>query len=115
MFIKRISSIKHAISGILYAINNDSGFRSHLIFGLPIIAVIVYLAKPLNELEIVLAVMAYLLILITELQNSAFENALDKIHPDKDPAIGRSKDMAAGAVLLAGLFALGVAIYAIWF
>jgi diacylglycerol kinase len=48
----------------------------------------------------------YILILITELQNSALEYALDHLHPDTHENIGRSKDMAAAAVLLAGLLLL---------
>ena len=32
--------------------------------------------------------------------NSAIEALADKISPDKDPLIGKAKDLAAGAVLL---------------
>jgi diacylglycerol kinase len=43
-------------------------------------------------------------VLITELQNTSFEEALDHLHPELHDKIGRSKDMAAGAVLTAGIF-----------
>jgi diacylglycerol kinase len=52
--------------------------------------------------------LSWMLVLITELQNSSFESALDRIHPDRHDDIGKSKDMAAGAVFVAGLFALFV-------
>lgn len=46
--------------------------------------------------------------LITELQNSSFELALDRLHPELHDTIGKSKDMAAGAVLTAGFFLIFV-------
>jgi hypothetical protein len=41
-----------------------------------------------------------------KLQNSAIEVALDQIHPERHEAIGRSKDLAAAAVVWAGVFGL---------
>jgi diacylglycerol kinase len=52
--------------------------------------------------------LSYALILITELQNTSFEKALDRLHPELHDDIGASKDIAAAAVLTAGLFALVV-------
>jgi diacylglycerol kinase len=61
---------------------------------------------PISSLEVLMIVLAYSLVLITELQNSAVEIALNKIHPERDESIRKTKDMAAGAVLIAGLFLL---------
>ncbi len=61
---------------------------------------------PLDRMETLFIILSYFLILITELQNSAIEAALDQLHPGLNDHIGISKDMAAGAVLLAGLFLL---------
>jgi diacylglycerol kinase len=94
----------HAIRGITYAAKNDFGYRTQLYgIGLFIVAILFYLS-PLTREEVLFTLLAYVLILITELQNSALEIALDRLHPDLHDAIGKSKDMAAGAVLLAGLF-----------
>ncbi|MEK0421020.1 MAG: hypothetical protein RLZZ161_871 [Bacteroidota bacterium] len=43
------------------------------------------------------------LVMGLELLNSAIEVLLDKLHPDKDAAIGKAKDIAAAAVLLASV------------
>jgi diacylglycerol kinase len=57
--------------------------------------------SPLAAWEWLFIGLCWILILITELQNSALEEALNRIHPELHENIGRSKDMAAGAVLLA--------------
>ena len=57
--------------------------------------------SPLAPWEWLFIGLCWTLILITELQNSALEEALNRIHPELHENIGHSKDMAAGAVLLA--------------
>jgi diacylglycerol kinase len=47
------------------------------------------------------------LVLALEAVNSAIEYLADKISPEQDPLIGKAKDIAAGAVLIA---AIGAAI-----
>ena len=48
------------------------------------------------------------MVLAAELFNSALEAALDRLHPERHPAIKVAKDCAAAAVLLLSLTALGV-------
>lgn len=104
-FIKRnINRLKYALSGITYAIGHDFSFRMQWYGGIAIVSIILIILYPLHPYELLLILLGYILILITELQNSAFELALDKLHPELHHDIGRSKDMAAGSVLLAGLF-----------
>lgn len=45
-----------------------------------------------------------------EALNSALERTLDLLHPDTHPAVGRAKDLAAGAVLVAAIVAAAVGI-----
>lgn len=103
-----------AQAGIRYAVRMDKSFRLQW-YGIgSIFTVALYLFSPLTGTEFLFLLLAYLLILITELQNSALEYALDHLHPETHDNIGRSKDMAAGAVLLAGLFlviTLGVLLF----
>lgn len=44
------------------------------------------------------------LVLSLEAMNTAIEFLADKVSPEHDPLIGKAKDVAAGAVLLAVLF-----------
>ena len=59
---------------------------------------------PLTQVELLFLILGWVLMLITELQNTSFETALDRIHPEQHVSVGRSKDMAAGAVLIASCF-----------
>lgn len=54
--------------------------------------------------------LAIALVFVTELLNTALEKTCDKIEPQKHPLIRDIKDMAAGAVLIASIFALLVAL-----
>tara|TARA_B100001179_G_scaffold229468_1_gene215274 strand:+ start:1547 stop:1900 length:354 start_codon:yes stop_codon:yes gene_type:complete len=105
--IKRyLSRLPHALRGILYAIRHDFGFRTQWYSAVVLAVFILYFFAPLDRYEFLFLAVAAILILITELQNSAIEAALDRLHPEKHEQIMRSKDMAAGAVLLAAGFAL---------
>jgi diacylglycerol kinase len=42
--------------------------------------------------------------------NTAFELFADKLHPGKNEQIGKVKDVAAGAVLVAAVFAIVIAV-----
>lgn len=99
-----ITRYSHPIRGIMYAFSNDRSYRNQVYLIGAIVAGIFLYFEPLALWEMLFVLLAYALILITELQNSALEAALDRIHPERHNDIGRSKDMAAGAVLTAGLF-----------
>lgn len=99
---------KFALAGIGYALRHDFSFRWQvLLIGLLLVGV-GYVAVPLTQFELFLLILAYGLVLITELQNSALEEALDHLHPELHDRIGHTKDMAAGSVLLAGFIAVAI-------
>jgi diacylglycerol kinase (ATP) len=47
--------------------------------------------------------LAIALVWVAEAFNSALEALADAVHPNQDPRVGRSKDLAAGAVLVAAI------------
>ncbi|MFM2374567.1 MAG: hypothetical protein RLZZ234_562 [Candidatus Parcubacteria bacterium] len=97
----------YAIAGFCHAYRSDKNFRLQVqvLMFYPLFGWIVW---PLSPTEILFLSLSYALILITELQNTSFEKALDRLHPELHDDIGASKDIAAAAVLTAGLFALVV-------
>lgn len=101
---KNYQRVRHALRGIVFAIRTDYSFRTQWYGGLLLLTICTYFLQPLSYHEGLWILLGYILILITELQNSSFEMALDALHPEQHNAIGASKDMAAGAVLIAGLF-----------
>jgi diacylglycerol kinase (ATP) len=50
------------------------------------------------------------LVLVAEMANTALETLADRLHPGQHPEIGVAKDVAAGAVLVATLVAIGVGV-----
>ena len=103
---KFIARFSHPIRGIMYALRHDRSFQSQFYGGILFLFFMWIVFSPLAAWEWLFIILCWTLILITELQNTALEEALDKIHPELDENIGRSKDMIAGAVLLAGAYTL---------
>ena len=100
--------LRYASRGLLFALHYDRSVRLAW-YGLGTITLIVaYLLAPLSGTEGMILALTYGLIIITEIQNSALEYALDHLHPDTHDNIGRSKDLAAAAVLVAGVLYTGV-------
>ncbi len=104
MIKKYTSRFPHAFRGLAHAAINDFGYRTQLYLGIAVAIFVFSFYSPLTKFEFLFILLAYFLILITELQNSALEAALDKLHPELHDNIKFSKDMAAGAVLTAAIF-----------
>lgn len=108
---KILSSLRCAGKGIGYAAATERNFRVQLlIFVLVMIAAgVLDIAK--IEVALMLAVSALLFSL--ELANTAIERLADKVSPQYDEQIGRVKDIMAGAVLVAAVFAcvIGLVIF----
>lgn len=94
----------NAIRGFYIAYDGDKNFK-HQIWSSLFFCAFGLFMSPLSDAEFLFLVLSYILILITELQNTAFETALDHLHPERHEEIGASKDIAATAVMLAGVFA----------
>lgn len=100
-----IARLSHPLRGLRYAFVHDDAIRIEVILGaigLPI----VYFFFNISPAELLLLVFCWFFVMVAELQNSAIEIALTKIHPEHHEAIGRSKDVASAAVVWAAIFGL---------
>lgn len=95
----------YAITGLRHAYKKDLSFRLELHVVLPAYLILGWFLAPFQAWELIVYIFSYLLILIVELVNTAFETMLDKLHPEKHDTIGKSKDISSSAVLLAFVFA----------
>jgi diacylglycerol kinase (ATP) len=95
-----------AVSGVHRAARREKSFRTQLRLG-ALGAGLALLPRP-GLLWTALFALAATLVLALEMINAALEEALDRLHPGRHPAIGAAKDAAAGAVLLASIGALAV-------
>ncbi len=99
-WVKRLS---HPLRGLKYAFTHDDATQIEFALGtigLPV----VYFLFNLSLNELLLLIFCWFFVMVTELQNTAMEVALNKIHPERDKEIGLSKDLASGAVIWASIF-----------
>ncbi len=91
---------------------HEPAFRQELLLA----AVLVPLAVGLSEawLEAVVLVGAVVLVLVTELLNTAIERAVDRIGPEWHELSGVAKDLGSAAVLVSLVFCAGVWVSAGW-
>jgi diacylglycerol kinase len=101
-----ITRFSHPLRGLKYAFKHDFAIRFEIVLGFVGLPVSYFLFGPFSAAELLLLIFCWFFIIVTEIQNSAIEIALDKIHPERHEAIGRSKDLTAAAVVWAGIFGL---------
>lgn len=99
-FIKaRIHSFKWAFWGVQDLFRNHPNAQVHALITTLVVPLGFYLQ--LLPTEWALIILCIVLVLAMEALNSAIEYLADKISPEQDPLIGKAKDIAAAAVLLA--------------
>lgn len=99
--------MSHPVRGLKYAFTRDFAVRFEtIVFGIIGIPAVYFLFGPLSNLELLLLIFCWFFIVVTEIQNTAIEIALTKLHPEHNEAIGRSKDLMSGAVVWAFVFGL---------
>jgi len=101
---KFIKSFRCAVHGLKGAYIRDQSFRIEIWCGLFLIA-FGYIFWPLSPNEIIFIFLAFALILISELLNTAIELAWERLHPERHELVGISKDIASAAVFAAIIFA----------
>ena len=99
----RWSSFRCAIAGIMELVRRHHHARWHLVASILVTAL--GLTLGLSRLEWIALVLAMALVWVAEALNTAIELACDAITLDRHPLIGKAKDVAAGGVLLAAIFA----------
>ncbi len=88
----------YACQGILSAFRNEASFRIELLLGAMALLFTAWLSPPL--LWVALVVIMVALVLGAELLNTALEQVLDGLHPDRAEFVQVAKDCAAAAVLV---------------
>ena len=103
--------IGNSLAGLRAGWHQDRAVRNHVLFsGIALIALLV--ARP--PLAWVLASLTLLVAgLAAELVNGAVEVLLDRLHPDRHPAIGAAKDMASAAPFIINVAAAVVVLCAL--
>ncbi|MBM3338003.1 MAG: diacylglycerol kinase [Betaproteobacteria bacterium] len=114
--LKRIfSALFNSLNGLRTAWRLEHAFRQEL--GVAIPGIIVALLLPVTLLERVALIAVLVLMLITELVNSAIEAVVDRISLDHHELSKNAKDLGSAAVMLAVVLAVltwAVILGALW-
>ncbi len=100
----RLKSIRHAIDGIIELIKGQHNALIHLVATISIVS-LAFIVN-INRTEWLFLIIAVILVWISEALNTAIEFLCDVASPDFHPMIKKSKDVAAGAVLLSSIGAI---------
>ena len=104
----------HSVSGLRFAITEESAFRQELALALPMLALALLL--PVTMTMRALMIFSVILVLIVELLNSSIEAAVDRISYSRHGLSKRAKDYGSAAVLLTLVLCAivyGIAIFSI--
>ena len=104
-----IDAWKKAFSGIWYAIKTQRNIKVQLCIA--VVVIICAIVFKLNTTECIFLTFATMLVIITEVINTAIEEAVNLTTEEFHPIAKIAKDVAAGAVVLAALNAVIIAIF----
>lgn len=102
-FRKRLRSFAYAFNGIRLLIQNEPNAWIHC--AAAISAVALGFVLQISHLEWIAIVVVIGMVLAAEAVNSSIEALADLVSPEYNEAIKRTKDLAAGAVLLVAIAA----------
>jgi len=102
-------SFSDAFNGLKYAFQNEQNFRVQTVVAT--IVLILMVVFPLKQWETILIVMMILVVLVTELLNTALERFTDLLKPRLHHYVKVVKDVMAGAVLLTSLGAVIIGVF----
>ena len=99
-----VNAFGYSCAGLRHALRHEMAIRQELIA----LAVLVpaALLLPVSALERLLLVLSMMLVLLTELLNSAIEAAIDRISLERHPLSGQAKDLGSAAVGVALLMSV---------
>ena len=99
----RFRSATHALAGLKTLLIDEHNARVHL--AATVLVIVLGLVFRIDALEWLILIIVISLVWITEALNTALENLADHVCATQDPLIGKCKDTAAAAVLLAAVCA----------
>jgi diacylglycerol kinase (ATP) len=98
---RTLYSFRHAGRGLAWAISSQANLRFHMVAAaLVLIAAILF---RFTAIELVGLLLCFAVVIAAELFNTALEVLIDYAWPERHPMIGRAKDVAAAAVLMAAI------------
>ncbi len=110
--IGRIKAIFYSLRGAFYLLKTEHSIQAQSFISLLFLIAGFYFE--ISKSEWLFQILAICLVLTTESLNSAIEKIADFIHPDFNKKIGFIKDISAGAVFFAAIFAIFIVYNIYW-
>ncbi len=104
---KQARSFRNAFRGIVVAIQQETHCKIHLLATIAVIVLGILLHIALNERIVIFICIA--MVWCLELINTAIENIVDMVSPERQERARNIKDIAAGAVLFAAICSVIIA------
>ena len=98
---KLINSFKYAFEGIITGIKEERNIKIHI--SIMILVIILGILLKISQIEWIICIILFGLVISLEFVNTAIENAVDLITQEKNPQAKIIKDVAAGAVLVSAI------------
>lgn len=102
----------HSAAGLRAAWRHESAFRQEVLLAVVLLPAAAWLGR--DWLQVSMLAGTVLLVLITELLNSAVEAVVDRISFEHHELAGRAKDYGSAAVMVSLLLCGGVWTAALW-
>lgn len=100
----RLKSFTYAIAGVGSFLRSEHNAWIHLAASIAALCAGWY--YKLNRLEWIALLFCIVLVWLAEIANTCIEKIMDHLHPERHTAVKHIKDMAAGMVLIAAVFAI---------
>ena len=104
---KQARSFRNAFRGIVVAIQQETHCKIHLLATIAVIVLGILLHIALNEWIVIFICIA--MVWCLELINTAIENIVDMVSPERQERARNIKDIAPGAVLFAAICSVIIA------
>ena len=105
-----LKSLKYALSGICYVLKTSRNFKIQLIFA--VISLMIGFLLQISLSNYVILIATIMSVLILEIFNTSIESIVDLVVNKEFSSLAKiSKDTSAGAVLLASINSVIIAVY----
>lgn len=101
-------SFGNAFKGLYRLLRDEQNARIHVVISLFVLAISIVFQ--ISRLEAAILFIAVVLVFGMEIINTAIEELIDHLHPQKHETIARIKDGTAGAVFISAIIATVVAV-----
>ena len=101
-----IKAFNAASEGVIYTFKHERNMKIHYIIAIVVLLISLFL--DLDRVEMMILLLSISLVIVSEMFNTAVENAVDLITNEIHPLAKIAKDVAAGGVLIASLNAVAV-------